>query len=49
VQWKKWLARRHRGESAFQWTRLNAILKRYPLPPARIVHRLYANASETLP
>ena len=30
-------------------TRLNAILKRHPLPPARIVHRLYANASETLP
>src|SRR5208283_2262994 len=47
--WKKWLARRRRGEGAFHWTRLNAILKRHPLPPARIVHRLYANASETLP
>ena len=31
---------------AFQWTRLNAILQRHPLPPARIVHRLYATASE---
>src|SRR5208283_5637153 len=30
-------------------TRLNAILQRHPLPPARIAHRLYANASETLP
>jgi RNA-directed DNA polymerase len=49
VLWKKWLARRHRGEGAFHWTRLNAILKRHPLPPARIVHSLYANASETLP
>jgi RNA-directed DNA polymerase len=49
VLWKKWLARRHRGEGAFHWTRLNAILKRHPLPPARIVHRLYATASETLP
>ncbi len=49
VLWKKWLARRHRGGGAFHWTRLNAILKRHPLPPARIVHRLYANASETLP
>jgi hypothetical protein len=47
VLWKKWLGRRHGGGTAFHWTRLNAILKRHPLPPARIVHRLYANASET--
>ena len=49
VQWRKWLGRRHRGGGAFQWTRLNAILKHHPLPPARIVHRLYATASEALP
>ena len=49
VQWRKWLGRRHRGGGAFQWTRLNAILQRHPLPPARIVHRLYATASEALP
>jgi hypothetical protein len=48
VLWKKWLARRHRGGGAFPWTRLNAILKRHPLPPARIVYRLYANASDSL-
>jgi RNA-directed DNA polymerase len=48
VVWRKWLARRDR-RSVFQWSRLNAILKRYPLPPARIVHRLYATASKALP
>jgi hypothetical protein len=35
--------------SAFLWTRLNAILKRHPLPPARIVLRLYATASKPPP
>lgn len=48
VRWRKWLARRDRG-GVFQWTRLNSILKRHPLPPARIVHRLYATASKALP
>jgi group II intron reverse transcriptase/maturase len=45
--WKKWLSRRGR-HGRFLWSRLNAILKRRPLPPARIVHR-YAAVSETLP
>ena len=35
--WQKWLSRRDRG-SAVLWTRLNEILKRHPLPAARIVH-----------
>jgi group II intron reverse transcriptase/maturase len=45
--WKKWLSRRGR-HGRFLWSRLNAILKRRPLPPARIIHR-YAVVSETLP
>ena len=36
--WKTWLSRRDRG-SWFTWTRFTALLKRHPLPPARIVHR----------
>ena len=36
--WQKWLSRRDR-QSVVRWTRLNEILKRHPLPPARIVHR----------
>ena len=45
--WQKWLSRRDR-QSVVRWTRLNEILKRHPLPPARIVHR-FATASQTLP
>ena len=45
--WKKWLSRRDR-QGVFLWSRLNALLKRHPLPPARIVHR-YAAMSEALP
>lgn len=45
--WRKWLSRRDR-QSAVRWTRMNEILKRHPLPPARIVHP-YAAVSEALP
>jgi RNA-directed DNA polymerase len=38
--WQKWLSRRDRG-SVVRWARLNEILKRHPLPPARIA-RPYA-------
>ena len=31
--WKKWLSRRDR-QGVFTWNRLNALLKRHPLPPA---------------
>jgi group II intron reverse transcriptase/maturase len=44
--WRKWLSRRDR-QSRVQWTRMNEILGRHPLPPARIVHP-YA-VSEALP
>ena len=46
--WKKWLSRRDR-QGVFTWTRLNALLKRHPFPPARIIHRYYAVASKSLP
>jgi hypothetical protein len=45
--WRKWLARRDR-RGRLPWRRLAEILKRHPLPPARIVHQ-YATASEALP
>src|SRR5262245_47561532 len=45
--WRKWLSRRDR-RGRLPWRRLAAILKRHPLPPARIVHQ-YATASEALP
>jgi len=44
--WRKWLSRRDRG-SVVPWARLGAILKRHPLPPAKITHG-YAAASEPL-
>ena len=45
--WKKWLSRRDRG-SRLLWSRFNALLKRHPLPAARIVHR-YTAVSKALP
>ena len=45
--WRKWLSRRDRG-SRFHWNRFNELLKRLPLPAARIVHR-YTTVSEALP
>jgi RNA-directed DNA polymerase len=35
--WQKWLSRRDR-QSVVRWTRMNEILRRQPLPAARIVH-----------
>jgi len=43
--WKKWLSRRG---SRFPWDRFKELLRRYPLPAARIVHR-YTAVSEALP
>ena len=45
--WQKWLSRRDRRHR-FLWDRFHALLKRHPLPVARIVHR-YTSASEALP
>jgi RNA-directed DNA polymerase len=35
--WRKWLDRRNRKRE-MTWDRFNRLLKRYPLPPPRIVH-----------
>jgi RNA-directed DNA polymerase len=43
--WQKWLSRRG---SRFPWDRYIDLLKRYPLPAPRIVHR-YTAVSEALP
>jgi RNA-directed DNA polymerase len=45
--WRKWLSRRDRG-SGFTWNRFNELLKRHPLPAAKIVHR-YTEVSQALP
>jgi RNA-directed DNA polymerase len=45
--WKKWLSRRGRHGN-FRWDRLRDLLKRHPLPPARIM-RQYTARSEALP
>jgi RNA-directed DNA polymerase len=44
--WKQWLSRRGQP-GAFRWARLRELLKRHPLPPAKIVHR-YIAGSEAL-
>jgi RNA-directed DNA polymerase len=43
--WQKWLSRRG---SRFPWDRFIDLLKRHPLPAARIVHN-YSAVSEALP
>jgi group II intron reverse transcriptase/maturase len=35
--WRKWLMRRSRGQY-LRWERFKQMLRRYPLPPARVVH-----------
>jgi len=45
--WRKWLSRRDRRRW-LPWERFTELLKRHPLPAARIVHR-YTAASEALP
>lgn len=39
--WHKWLNRRSRGND-MPWERFALLLRRYPLPPARVVHSVYA-------
>jgi hypothetical protein len=40
-RWRKWLNRRSRA-TRLNWSAFNRLLKRYPLPPARVVHSIYA-------
>jgi group II intron reverse transcriptase/maturase len=42
--WRKWLNRRNR-ERTLDWGLFNRLLERYPLPPARVVHSVYARAA----
>jgi len=45
--WQKWLSRRDR-QRWLPWERFTELLKRHPLPAARIVHR-YTGVSKALP
>jgi RNA-directed DNA polymerase len=40
--WQKWLHRRSRSATDMPWDRFNRLLQRYRLPPARVVHSIYA-------
>jgi group II intron reverse transcriptase/maturase len=42
--WRKWLSRRNR-ERSLTWDLFARLLERYPLPPARVVHSVYARAA----
>ena len=39
--WRRWLSRRSR-KSRINWERMQALLKQYPLPPAKVVRSIYA-------
>ncbi len=43
--WLKWLNRR--GGRRLNWTCYNRLLRRYPLPPARVVHSIYSAKATT--
>lgn len=42
--WRRWLTRRNRQRS-LDWPTFTRLLKRYPLPPVRVVHSVYAPAA----
>ncbi len=42
--WRKWLNRRSQ-KARMTWARFCALLKRYPLPPPRVVHSVYRAAN----
>jgi group II intron reverse transcriptase/maturase len=42
--WWKWLQRHTRG-ARWAWSRFLAMLERYPLPAARVVHSIYSGAA----
>jgi hypothetical protein len=39
--WQKWLNRRSRN-APMPWARFQRLIRCYPLPPARVVHSIYA-------
>jgi group II intron reverse transcriptase/maturase len=42
--WRLWLNRRNR-ERSLDWVQFNRLLQRYPLPPTKVVHSVYARAA----
>ncbi len=38
--WRKWLSRRSR-KAMLDWVQMNSLLRRHPLPPARVVHSVF--------
>ena len=42
--WHEWLARRS-WRTKLTWVRMNALLVRFPMPPARVVHSIYRVAN----
>jgi hypothetical protein len=42
--WRTWLTRRNR-ERSLTWDLFTRLLQRYPLPPPRVVHSVYARAA----
>jgi group II intron reverse transcriptase/maturase len=42
--WRKWLSRRQAG-STITWAAFQQLLKRFPLPPAVVVHSVYRQAA----
>ena len=42
--WRSWLSRRSQ-KARRSWDRFNALLKRYPLPPLRVVHSVFRRAA----
>ena len=43
--WHKWLDRRSRNRGGMSWQRFAELMKRFPFPPARVVHSIYAAKS----
>jgi RNA-directed DNA polymerase len=44
--WHKWLNRRSRQDGGMPWQRFEELIERYfPLPPAKVVHSIYAAKS----
>ena len=43
--WWKWLSRRSQ-RGVLTWDRFHVILRRYPLPPTRVVHSIYRQAAK---
>jgi len=43
--WHKWLDRRSRKRGGMSWQRFSELMRRFPFPPATVVHSIYAAKS----